>query len=223
MKKNKQPIHPELASAEHPQCTSSAATSGEPSDEQLMGRIQRHDESALAVLHQRHRTLLRAVIGRMISNDQDIDDVEQQCLLQVWRLANSYCVKKGQALGWVVTLTRRRTIDYIRRRSAYRRAQDRFRDASTTTEARSCRSADEEAVQSDTAEIVGQMIENLPRPQQQAVRLTYFRGMSQRQVAAHTGIPLGTIKTRLELALRKLRSSVLAFGELREALQPTRV
>ena len=77
--------------------------------------------------------------------------------------------------------------------------------------------ADEETAQNDTAAVVVRLIENLPEAQQQAVRLAYFRGFSQRQIAAHTGIPLGTIKTRLELAMRKLRAAALAFGELRES------
>ena len=69
---------------------------------------------------------------------------------------------------------------------------------------------------------MAQLIANLPQAQQEAVRLAYYRGMTQRQIAAHTGIPLGTVKTRLELAIRKLRSAVLAFGELRDQWQPAR-
>ena len=158
----------------------------------------------------------------MIANDHDVDDVEQECLLEIWRHAGSYRVEKGHALGWMVTLVRRRTIDRIRRKSAYSRAQDRFRDETLVATATMHNGADEDVAQSDTAEAVAKLIANLPEPQQQAVQLAYFRGMSQRQIAAHTGIPLGTIKTRLELALRKLRSSVLAFGELHESMEPAR-
>ncbi len=209
-----------LYSFDHQQVKNQTFTVGEPTDEQLMERIQKGDEPALAELHRRHRPLLRTIIGRMIANDHDVDDVEQECLLEVWRHAGSYRVEKGHALGWLVTLVRRRTIDRIRRKSAYSRAQDRFRDETlVATDAMHC-GADEDVAQSDTAEAVAKLIANLPEAQQQAVQLAYFRGMSQRQIAAHTGIPLGTIKTRLELALRKLRSSVLAFGELREAGQP---
>ena len=185
-----------------------------------MNRIKDGDESALALLHRRHRALLRTIIGRMIANDHDVDDVEQECLLEVWKRAASYSEEKGHALGWLVTLVRRRTIDRLRRKTAYSRAQDRFRDETlTTTESMHC-GADEQAAQSDTAEAIARLIANLPESQQQAVQLAYFRGMSQRQIAAHTGIPLGTIKTRLELALRKLRSSVLAFGELHNVPEP---
>ena len=185
-------------------------------DEQLMQRIQQGDELALGQLHQRHRALIRTVIGRMINNDQDVDDLEQECLLEVWRHAANYCVEKGHAIGWIVTLIRRRSIDRIRRKSAYCRAQDRFRDESTAIAEATHSGADEEVAQSDRAEAIARLIAHLPMAQQEAVRLAYYRGMSQRQISAHTGIPLGTVKTRLELALRKLRSAILAFGELHE-------
>jgi len=193
---------------------------GELTDEQLMERIKGGDDRSLELLHRRHHALLRTIISRVIANDHDVDEVVQECLLEVWRRAGSYDPTKGQPLGWLVTLSRRRAIDRLRRKSAYWRAQDRFRvECETeTTSAMQC-GADEEAAQDDTAEVVARLIANLPEAQQQAVQLAYFRGMSQRQIAAHTGIPLGTIKTRLELAMRKLRSAALAFGEFREPLQ----
>ena len=192
---------------------------GEPTDEQLMARIQAGDESALAALHHRHHALVRTIISRIVNNDHDVDDLEQECLLEVWRHAANYRVEKGHALGWIVTLIRRRSIDRIRRKMAYGRAQDRFREETTTACEATHAGADEEAAQSDRAEAVARLIANLPVAQQEAVRLAFYCGMTQRQIAAHTGIPLGTIKTRLELALRKLRSAVLAFGELHEDLQ----
>ncbi len=188
-------------------------------DEQLMENIQRGDESALALLHRRHHALLRTIFNRIISNEHDVDELVQECLLEVWRRAENYNPEKGKALGWIVTLARRRAIDRLRRKSAYWRAQDRFRLECETESASAMHcGADEEAAQDDTAAVVARLIRNLPEAQQEAVQLAYFRGMSQRQIAAHTGIPLGTIKTRLELAMRKLRSAALAFGEFREPL-----
>lgn len=189
---------------------------GDLTDEQCMVRIQNGDETALATLAQRYRGLFRTIISRMINNDQDVDDLEQECLLEIWRHAASYNVEKGQAIGWLVTLLRRRTIDRMRRKSAYYRAQDRFRDESLVVAETALAGADQEAAQQDRAEVVSQLVSRLPAAQEQAVRLAFYRGMTQRQIAAHTGIPLGTIKTRLELALRKLRSAILAFGELHE-------
>jgi RNA polymerase sigma-70 factor (ECF subfamily) len=131
---------------------------GEPTDEQLMERIQQGDEQALAVLHKRHHALLRTIISRMINNDYDVDDLVQECLLEVWRHAANYCAEKGHALGWIVTLVRRRTIDRIRRKTAYGRAQDRFREEAECVCQAMHAGADEEAAQSDQAEAVARLL-----------------------------------------------------------------
>ena len=217
-----QPNHnPMLYSFDHQRLQNRPQLSaGEPSDEQLMEGIQRGDEHSLDLLQRRHHGLLRTIVSRIVSNDHDVDEIVQECLLEVWRRAASYDPAKGQALGWLVTLSRRRAIDRLRRKTAYWRAQDRFRVECETASANAMHcGADEEAAQDDTAEVVARLIANLPEAQQQAVQLAYFKGMSQRQIAAHTGIPLGTIKTRLELAMRKLRSAALAFGEFREPMR----
>ena len=192
---------------------------GEPTDEQLLQNIQMGDEAALAILHDRHNALLRTLIMRMVNNFQDVDDLVQECLLEIWKHASNYSADKGHALGWIVTLARRRTIDRIRRKSAYSRAQDRFRQESTMECDDDANGADEEVSTKDRAEAVAGLIAKLPEAQQEAVRLTFYCGMTQREIAAHTHIPLGTIKTRLELAFRKLRSSAVAFGELHEPMQ----
>jgi RNA polymerase sigma-70 factor (ECF subfamily) len=195
------------------------ATDTEVSDEVLMNRVQQRDETALTLLHRRHQALLRTVISRIIHNDHDVDEVLQECLLEVWQRADNYSAEKGHAIGWLVTLARRRTIDRLRRKMAYGRAQDRFRIASATASEAVDSGADEEAAQSDRAHAVAELIAHLPPAQQDVIRLTFYRGLSQREIAARTGIPLGTIKTRIELAIRKLRSSALAFGEFRDELQ----
>ncbi len=188
------------------------------SDEELMERMQEGDEDALASVVKRHRGLLRTVIGRIINNDFDVDDLIQECLLEIWRNASHYDAKKGHALAWIVTIARRRTIDRIRRKTAYRRAQERFREeAAADGELVHCAACDD-VERIDRAEAVSRLIAELPEPQQEAVHLAYFRGMTHRQIAAHTGIPMGTIKTRLELALRKLHGKVLAFRELYEPM-----
>lgn len=206
-----------LHSFDH-QCftTPASLAPGEPTNEQLMERLQQGDETAIAVLHRRHHTLLRTIISRMINNDHDIDDLIQECLLDLWRNANKYCIGKGHALGWIITIVRRRTIDRIRRTSAYVRAQDRYREEIVRHCETDHAGADEEVSESDRAAVISRLIAKLPDAQQQVVQLAFYHGMSHREIATSTGVPLGTIKTRLELACRKLRSSVLAFGELHQ-------
>src|SRR6187397_1260255 len=125
-----QPTHPEkdmLYAFEHQQIEQILPhqATGEPTDEQLMGRIKAQEDSALAHLYRRHFALLRTVISRVLNNDHDVDDLVQEVFLEVWRQAEHYSEEKGKALGWLVTLARRRAIDRVRKKQAYYRAQER--------------------------------------------------------------------------------------------------
>jgi RNA polymerase sigma-70 factor (ECF subfamily) len=192
---------------------------GEPTDEQLMTRIKTQDEQALEILYRRHLPLVRTVVSRVLNNDSDVDDLAQQVFLEVWRQAEHYCENKGKALGWLVTLARRRAIDRVRKRQAYCRARERFQmKLQHDPDACIGHSVATEAASAETREIFNEIISHLPAAQQEALHLAFDRGLSQREIAAQIGIPLGTIKTRLELAIRKVRSAILALGGEREWL-----
>ena len=193
--------------------TPTLGPSADPTDEELMTRIQAGDDHAIAILYRRHTALLRTVVGRILHHESDVDDQLQDVFLELWRQAAHYDVEKGKALGWIVTLARRRAIDRLRKKQTYFRAQERFR---AEPEAAPHEGADEQASASDTAEIFHRVIGTLPVAQREALHHAYFRGLSQREIAAQTGIPLGTIKTRLELALRKVRVAITALGGAEE-------
>lgn len=192
-------------------------TPGEPNDEQLMARIQGGDEFALAALYRRHTPLLRTVARRVVHNDHDVDDLLQEIFIELWNRAASYDEAKGKALGWMVTLARRRAIDKVRRRQAYSRAEERLR-LEKEQEPLPTRNhgAENEAHASDRTEIFQRLLTTLPLAQRDALHLAFYCGLSQREIAAQTGIPLGTIKTRLELAVRKMRAAIMALGGAEE-------
>ena len=181
----------------------------EPTDEELMARIQARDDRAIEILYRRHTPLLRTVIGHILNNDCDVDDQLQDLFVEVWRQAAHYDEAKGKPLGWIVTMARRRAIDKLRKKQTYFRAQERLRDE---PEAAPHHGADEEAAATDTANIFSRVLATLPTAQREALDFAFYRGFSHREIAAHTGIPLGTIKTRLELALRKVRTAIVALG-----------
>ena len=189
----------------------SAPARGEPADEELLARIQVRAEQALAALYQRHAALLRTVISNVVNNDQDADDLVQEVFVEIWRQAAHYDQAKGKVLGWIVTLARRRAIDRLRKRQAYFRATERMRMELDRVPAKND-SVEDEVMASDTREILQRAVSRLPHAQRDAILLAYYRGLSQREIAARTGIPLGTIKTRLELAVSKVRNAILALG-----------
>jgi RNA polymerase sigma-70 factor (ECF subfamily) len=192
-------------------------TTHETSDEQLMACIQARDEAALATLYRRHTALLRTVISRVVHNEHDVDDLLQEVFVELWNRAAHYDEAKGKALGWIVTLARRRAIDKVRRRQACARAEERLRLETERSPAMARQPRVEDDVYAaDRAAVLQRLLATLPEAQREALRLAYYRGLSQREIAAQTGIPLGTIKTRLELAVRKVRAAILALGGAEE-------
>jgi len=193
--------------------TASLSIELEVTDEQLMARIRGGDEAALSTLLRRHQGILRTVISRVIHNDADVDDLAEEVMIETWNRCQSYEESKGKVLGWLVTMARRRAIDRVRRRQAYDRAEERLRlHVESSGQNMDAAGADVEVMDSDRAKVLNELMNTLPEAQREAIQLAYYSGLSQREIAAKTGIPLGTIKTRLELAVRKLRASVLAMG-----------
>ncbi|MGV3533404.1 MAG: RNA polymerase sigma factor [Chthoniobacteraceae bacterium] len=176
-------------------------------DEQLMLAVQQESSPALEELHRRHSPTLKAVIVRVLHNEHSAEDLLQEVFLEIWRLANRYSQEKGKALGWMITLARRRAIDRLRREQAYFRVEERFqKETEQQPEAWTHNRVEEDIEASDIRQILSKILDTLPPAQKDAVELAFYKGMSQREIASHTNIPLGTIKTRLELGVRKIAS-----------------
>jgi RNA polymerase sigma-70 factor (ECF subfamily) len=177
-------------------------------DESLMAAITHREQPALQELFSRHGTRLKSVIGNVVHEEADTDDVFQDIMLQIWREADHYSPEAGKPLGWVVTLARRRAIDRVRRRQAYSRAKDRFSEQLELNPRRRNVSGDAEVARADLKMFLEKQLRRLPKFQREAVRLSFFHGMSHREISAKTKTPLGTVKTRLELGLQKLTQSL---------------
>src|SRR5437773_1849273 len=97
-------------------------------DEKLMKQIARRSPDALADLYDRYSAVLKALIIRVVHDEAEADDLLQEIFMQIWRQAKNYSPRKGKPLGWIVTLSRRRAIDRLRKRQAYCRAKDRLEE-----------------------------------------------------------------------------------------------
>lgn len=189
---------------------------GAPSDLELMQAIQASDADALSQLYDRYNGILKALILRVVHNEAEADDLLQEIFMEIWNQAKNFSAQKGKPLGWMVTLARRRAIDGLRKKQAYARAEERLQNEIEQQPDAWVHNATEEAiVLSDTRVLVRRVISGLPPAQQQAIDLAFFRGMSQREIAAKTNTPLGTVKTRLELGLKKIYHGL---KELRDEL-----
>jgi RNA polymerase sigma-70 factor (ECF subfamily) len=178
---------------------------GQPTDLELMAGIQAEDPEALSQLYDRYNGILKALILRVIHNEAEADDLLQEIFMEIWNQAKNFSPQKGKPLGWMVTLARRRAIDGLRKKQAYARAEERLQaETEQQPDAWVLNTTEEEIALGDTRIHLRRVIESLPPPQQQAIELAFFRGMSQREIAADTNTPLGTVKTRLELGLKKI-------------------
>jgi RNA polymerase sigma-70 factor (ECF subfamily) len=179
-----------------------------PTDVELMEAVVRRDGDAMAAIYQRYESTLRAVILSVLHEEGETDDVLHDVFIQLWNRADRFVAEKGLH-GFLVTLTRRRALDRLRSRLAYRRATDRLETQMRAEFNDKMRGPGVKPSNFDLSELLSRMIRLLPEPQQEVVQLTFFRGMSQREIAAQKSIALGTVKTRLHLAQKKLLNQLV--------------
>jgi RNA polymerase sigma-70 factor, ECF subfamily len=198
-----------VSGASSPLPTAQELPPNAPSDLELMSAIQRQEPEALSQLYDRYGGILKALILRVIHNDAEADDLLQEIFMEIWNHAKNFAPEKGKPLGWMVTLARRRAIDALRKRQAYARAEERLKqETEQQPDAWVHNTTEEDVSFGDIRILIRRVIDTLPPAQQQAIELAFFRGMSQREIAAFTNTPLGTVKTRLELGLKKIHDGL---------------
>src|SRR2546423_7679859 len=116
----------EMPPSAKPLATAVEVKPGAPSDVDLMLGIQSGDADALSQLYDRYNGIVKALILRIIHNDSEADDLLQEVFMEIWNQAKNFSPEKGKPLGWMVTLTRRRAIDALRKKQAYNRAEERL-------------------------------------------------------------------------------------------------
>ncbi|MFN0072880.1 MAG: RNA polymerase sigma factor [Chloroflexota bacterium] len=185
------------------------------SDEILVGRLCAKDVNALEILYARYSRPIYALAVRLVGDAHVAEDIVQECFLKLWRQPELYAPEKGRVTPWLLGMAHHRAIDWLRRRTIERRH-----------EAEGVDPVEHSAVGGDPESIlagalrrdeVSQALAKLPDAQRVALELAYLRGMTQTQIADFLGEPLGTIKTRTRLAMRKLRTVLEPFA-LEESL-----
>jgi len=183
------------------------------SDTELMEAVRRGESDAIQEIYKRYKSALRTVIQNVLHDDGEIDDALNDVFLQLWNHADRFDAAKGLP-GFLATMARRRALDRLRRRMAYRRATDRFATQLQANYPDEARTQDFQPPNSDLADLLQGVIGNLPAPQQEVVHLAFFEGLSQREIAARKSIALGTVKTRLQLAQKKLFNQLAPVMEM---------
>jgi RNA polymerase sigma-70 factor, ECF subfamily len=185
----------------------------ESSDDQLMEGVVDRKSEALECIYMRYESLLRAVILGVIRDESEVDDILHDVLLQVWEQGDRYNPNERGLRGLLVTLARRRALDRLRRRAAYRRATEGLKNDVDNPLINEITTTTSHLENSDLSLLLGRLIQLLPEAQKEVIHLTFFNGLSQREIARQRRISLGTVKTRLPLAQRKLHQISSANSE----------
>jgi len=186
-------------------------------DDALLQRIAAGDEQALGALYDRWSPLVFSLCVHVLGDDDEAEEAVEETFWQAWRQAARYDTTRGAVSTWLTTIARSRALDRLRARR--RRQEDAMSDLSETKRAaveETARRGDDPASGAEVSErraLVRQALLALPPEQREVLELAYFRGLSQTEIAERTGQPLGTIKTRVRLAMEKLRDRL---GILRE-------
>ena len=171
------------------------------SDVELLAAIARQDETALAELYDRYRVILFGLLIRILTSREEAEDVLQEVFLQVWRRAGDFDEKRGRPFTWLVTLARSRGIDRLRSLAA----KQRVAIAGAREPGEEVSDAVADAFASEQRTLVTKALAQLPEEQKGPLILAYFDGLTQSEIAAKLGAPLGTVKTRMRTGLMKLR------------------
>jgi RNA polymerase sigma-70 factor (ECF subfamily) len=192
-----------------------AVTSGaaESDDASLLRRMAAGDEQALGLLYDRWNAVVHGVVARMLRQPDDVEDVVEEAFWQAWRQASRFDPTRGAVQTWLLTIARSRALDRVR--SLRRRREDPLDgddgQAVTQQTVEGDPGLDAEATERRT--ILVAALADLPSEQREALELGYFGGLSQSEIAERTGQPLGTVKTRMRLAMQKLRSQLRLLRE----------
>jgi RNA polymerase sigma-70 factor (ECF subfamily) len=180
------------------------------SDDDLLEAIQRREEAALAALYDRYGRLAFALALRMLGERGAAEDVVQDAFLKVWRYADRYQQGRGSAQPWLMAIVHNVAVDRRRGRSG-RAMSELSLDATNEYTGWQAPAQDDPflaAAHRIDAERIRAALSSLPPEQREAIDLAYFGGMSHHEIAERTGQPIGTVKSRLRLGLRRLREAL---------------
>lgn len=184
----------------------SAAKASTLTDSELMERVRRGDDVALAALYDRYGGLILTVALRIIGDRDLAEEVMQDTFLRVWTAAGTYRSGSGQVSGWLIGISRNRAIDMLRSRQHKTRLRERIPLPEPGDE--DTFGIPDETDSVATRQAVTDALASLSLAQRQVVELAYYGGLSQSEIARQLGEPLGTIKSRTRVAMDHLRSAL---------------
>ena len=177
-------------------------------DADLMRRVRAGDRGAIDALYERFRRPAFALARRILSDDVLAEDVLQEVFLSVWRDPDAFDRGRGSVASWLLAVVHHKAVDAVRREESQRRRQAKAEDEMALEEPMAARNVEDDAWTRVVAEQVRAALGELAPLQREALTLAYYGGYTQREVAALTGAPLGTVKTRMLAGMRRLKQEL---------------
>ena len=176
------------------------AGSASAGDAQLLDRVCARDQQAMTEVFDKYSRMVYSVALRVLQDQGHAEDVMQEVLFKVWREPQTFLEGRGSLGAWLAVMSRNRAIDALRRRKPTDAVEDVVLVAKTNLASK--------YEHNSMIEKVREVLKGLPLEQQKSMKLAYFEGLSHSEIAARTGDPLGTVKTRIRAALISLREAL---------------
>ncbi len=169
-------------------------------DAGLVAAFRAGDETALRTLYERYGDLIYRIAASVVPSRADAEDVTQTTFVSAWRGRLTYDPQSGPLAAWLIGIVRRRAIDRLRALD-----RDHRLDRAARAIADPATDADDSAQRVVDRLLVADELDRLPEPQRRVLELAFFDDLTHTQIAAVTGMPLGTVKTNLRRGLQQLR------------------
>ena len=176
-------------------------------DEELITLIAYGETDALEVFYNRHASGVFSLARYMLKEAAQAEDVTQSVFINLWLKASSYNQNRGTPRAWFMSMAHHRIIDEIRSRKRSTQATDQVPHEVLELHPSSLPSTEELTQRNLDREEIFKALSGLPKEQQEVIMLAYFEGYSQSEIAKKLDQPLGTVKTRVRLAMQKLRAA----------------
>jgi RNA polymerase sigma-70 factor (ECF subfamily) len=177
-----------------------AASNVVSSDVMLVAAIRSGDEQAMAQVYDRYSPIVYSVALRVLGDTAAAEDILQEVFMQLWRSPDAFDASRGSLPGWLAVITRNRAIDSLRKR----RAETDIAEVVVSIEP----DLTNRTEWSRVLEKIRSALASMPSPQRSALEMAFFEGLTHTEIAARTGEPLGTIKTRIRAGLLTLRKAL---------------
>lgn len=202
-------MHRDLDRVTHTSTAPTTSISTDSTDADLMAHMAAGNTAAMDLLYDRYNRPVYSFAYRMLGDREHAEELLQEVFLRAWRRCSRFSDTRGSLISWLLSITHNMAIDELRKQQRRpRKAESVEPDALLGTLQDTAVPVETQAILADRQRMVRGALAGLPENQRLVLEMGYFNGLTQREIAERLNVPLGTIKTRMRLGLRKLQDSV---------------